>query len=295
MLEPFGTANKKPCFSIRVEKQRAYPLKKDSPHFYLKTNYIELLNFNGEKDVFTLNLPVEKTLIFEPNYSIFRDKQQVKGYLKKIIITGEDFSKIDYYLFRNSIRSLLDNSCKNCKIDYQAHISIISGEETLYVASNYDILSNYAIPNDVKIHLFNIDNSSNKNAIVISPTFIPNNFDKVVCLDKPLCFFGVEKDIVSSEKYCKEIYSLSTDREVFANIFSMLCSLERKSFFDVVDFVKEQNLGVDIFQFIFTFEVFVELGIFYVEDGCLRRNKNLKNALTNSIIYNKICNISEEV
>ncbi len=215
MLEPFGTGNKKPFFAIRERKVLSNPLRKGSPHYAFKTNALDILDFNGENNVLKLSLPVGKTLIYEPNYSVFKGEEQVKGYLKQIVLDQFDLSSISHYLFYSKILSF----------------------------SNDKILLD-----------FELDESN-----------LVNN----------------------------KIKNLSIDRGVFSEIYSYLLTLENKRFFNSVETALSTDIPFDAYQFIFSTEVFIELKIFHVDGGLLRRDNRLKNPLTNSLIYNTISNITE--
>lgn len=295
LLEPFGTGNRKPIFLVETENVLSTPIKKDSPHYSIKTREIELLDFNGQNNVLTLSLPLKKALIFEPNYSVFRDKRQVKGYLKNILILEENFSKLEIYFLRNELIKIKELSSDITYQTIKKFDNISSGFGTIYVASNYSILSNYNIGDNVEIFAFNMDKNNGKNAVIISPRTIPDNYSKIVYLDKPLSIFNTEKNTFICNKIAYLFASLSTDRSVFTEIYSYLISLEGKYFENPIEYIKSKSVPFDDNQFIFVYEVFFELGIFYVENGVLKRNKNIKSALTNSKIYNRICAISEEV
>ena len=217
MLEPFGAGNKKPVFAIREGKILSNPLRKGSPHYVFKTKALDVLDFNGENNVLKLSLPVNKTLVYEPNYSVFKGEEQVKGYLKQIVLDEFNLTSVEPYLFYSKILSF----------------------------------------------------SSNK--ILLDLDFHDNS--------------------LLSEKLKK----LSTDRVVFSEIYSYLLTLENKRFFNSVETALSKDVPFDVYQFIFSTEVFFELKIFYVDGGLLRRDNRIKNPLTNSIIYNTICNIMEGV
>lgn len=299
MLEPFGIGNKKPLFSINVNKVNCVPIKKDSPHYTIKLNEIEILNFNGEKHVFSLGLPVNKTLVFEPNFSIFRDEAQVKGYLKNIVLKNDNLQALENHFFRNELLKIkdnyIDNNNKTNNYSETDNTQILSGKGTLYIASNSKVLEDKNIPSNVKTYLFNLDEFSTKNAIIISPSEISDGYKNIVYLDKPLSCLPNEARVVSSKKVVETYITLLTDRTIFSNIYSYLKSIQGKLFISSVDYCTNNQVPFDSRQFIFSCEVFMELGIFYVQDGILKENKNLKSALTNSKIYNRICNISEEL
>ena len=217
MLEPFGAGNKKPVFAIREGKILSNPLRKGSPHYVFKTKALDVLDFNGENNVLKLSLPVNKTLVYEPNYSVFKGEEQVKGYLKQIVLDEINLTSIEPYLFYSKILSF----------------------------------------------------SSNKILLYL--------------------------DFHDNSLLIEKLKKLSTDRVVFSEIYSYLLTLENKRFFNSVETALSKDVPFDVYQFIFSTEVFLELKIFYVDGGLLRRDNRIKNPLTNSIIYNTICNIMEGV
>ena len=73
-LEPFGLGNKKPLFATTEYKVVSTPLKMGSPHYSFRTKVVEMLDFNGKDNVLSLILPMKKTLVFEPNYSVFKGR-----------------------------------------------------------------------------------------------------------------------------------------------------------------------------------------------------------------------------
>ena len=94
MLEPFGVANRRPIFATSVGETVASPLKENSPHYSFGTKAVEMLDFNGEKDVGMLAFPVNKTLIYELNLSTFKNKKSVKGFLRNVVCDYDDFQPI---------------------------------------------------------------------------------------------------------------------------------------------------------------------------------------------------------
>ena len=295
LLEPFGTGNRKPNFLIETESVLSNPIKKESPHFSIKMNEIELLDFNGANDVLPLSLPLKKALVFEPNFSVFRDKHQVKGYLKNIIFLDKNYSKLDKYFLRNELLKIKELSTNfDCQtVDKIGSVS--SGFGTLFVVSNYNVLSNFKVDENVEIYAFDMDKNNGKNAVIISPRVIPENYSKIVYLDKPLSICKTEKNTLIFNKASNVFTRLLTERDIFTEIYSYLISLEGKYFENSIECLKSRMVPFDDNQFIFVFEVFYELGFFYIDNGVLKRNNNVKSALTNSKIYNRICAISEEV
>src|SRR5699024_8902781 len=46
-LEPYGVGHKKPLFYLTARALNARPIKNKSPHILIKTDYIDLMYFNG--------------------------------------------------------------------------------------------------------------------------------------------------------------------------------------------------------------------------------------------------------
>ena len=85
MLEPFGLGNRKPLFTTTVNQVKSMPLREDSPHYNFETNALQMLDFNGGNNVEVLSLPIDKKILFEVNYSVFRGNESVKGFVKNIL------------------------------------------------------------------------------------------------------------------------------------------------------------------------------------------------------------------
>lgn len=94
LLEPFGVGNRRPLFATKVGETAVAPLKENSPHYSFCTQAVEMLDFNGAKDVETLAFPVQKTLVYELNLSTFKNKKSVKGFLRNIVCDFNDFQPI---------------------------------------------------------------------------------------------------------------------------------------------------------------------------------------------------------
>ena len=299
LLEPYGLGNKKPLFSTSVESVKATPLKAGSPHYSFDTLAMQMLNFNGEKDVLSLSLPIKKQVVFEINYSVFRNVQSVKGFVKNVLLDLEDTSNLEPFFKRQQILSLLNNDLGR----YAQNIAInqIPFDQkfgVLYVLNNYKNLSKYPCIKNLPIDLFDVNSKGCISRVVICPSSIPDGYEMVVYLDKPICY---QKTIAKT--YCVEnlennylITNLSTDRSAFAYVFNTLKAFENVYFGNSVMAYEQlcvENISLD--NFIFASEVFFELGFFSLKDGYLKLNADVKSPLTNSLIYSTICNIKENL
>ena len=102
----------------------------------------------------------------------------------------------------------------------------------------------------------------------------------------------VETLIASDILGVKEVYKLSLDRAIFSEYFIKLKGLIGKSFKNTYEFCARFVGEEDLNQFIFVTTVFIELGIFHVKNGNFLIDSSVKNPLTNSKVYSKICLIN---
>ncbi len=290
LLEPCGVCNRKPLFATEINGVKSMPLKPNSPHYTFKTNAIEMLDFNGESRVQTLGLPIPKKVVFEPNVSSFNHREYVKGYLKAVVTDFSDLSSLKYVIFENEISKL--------KFDYSANVTNIDktqikgeGYCTIFALSNPDNLQLYK---DLKlpVSVFEPEGRDLSNCIVVSPKSIPDGYTKVVYLDKPLSLAGsVDGECVDGVSGYAFLEKLPISRTDFAEYFTILRSLCGKEFLSSAWAYDRYNPDVDGYAFVLAAEVFLELKIFYVKDGRLYQDVKIKNALTNSKVYSKICMI----
>jgi hypothetical protein len=82
---------------------------------------------------------------------------------------------------------------------------------------------------------------------------------------------------------------VSTDRAIFTDIFLTIKNNCGKPYYSATEFFYKHISEHDGYNFVFAMTVFMELGIFEVVNGVLRYNANVKNPLTNSKVYSKIC------
>lgn len=294
LLEPFGVGNKKPVFSVTVNKTKAMALKQGSPHYSFDTVATTMLHFNGGNDLFKLALPLDKKIMFEVNLSSFRGVESVKGFVKRVIPQFTNLENAELYILRNELLKIKEEAKKVDCIEFDADL-IKGGYGTAYCLSDISNLACYNNSSDLKITLFSPQNQSGENCIIVSPSSVGDEFKKVIYLDQPLSYLQTEGNISVVDSLCGYDFALNleTDRPFFATVFSLLCSNVGKLFENSVEAYYEWQTDIDAFSFVFAVEVFLELGLFYQENGYLKRNATLKNALTNSKMYSKIQSIQD--
>lgn len=289
LLEPFGVGNKRPLFTTQVGSVQSLPLKSGSMHYSFKTDTLEMLDFNGGGNVLTLSMPINKKVLFEINLSVFRGKESLKGYSRQVIAEYGDFSKVEPYVFANELEKIIyEKENKLLKAEnVKNHIKL----GTVFALSNFDNLTKYKELDKLPVYLFVPEEKKCSPCVVLSLKNLPNGYDTIVYLDRPLAYANLHAkqyiiDINSEDKYIK---NLSVEREYFASDFAYFKSLVGKQFNGVADFcLKNADLN-DLYQKIFALTVFMELKIFVVENGVLSYDATVKNSLTNSKVYSKIC------
>ncbi len=289
LLEPFGVGNKSPLFATEVNKVKANPLKENSPHYSFKSECLEMLNFNGEKDVSTLNLPVPKKIVFEVNVSTFKGKEYVKGYVRSVIADFSDLSKLTLHAINNQLDSVLTEQGEFKTLD-KNNLPPRERVGTLYVVNDIKNLDKYAQLSGLNISFAKPESKNLTSEIVYTLSVIPQGYERVIYLDKPITVQNcsaktyVVKDLVGYDF----VKNLEVERSYFSQIFSHLVSLKNKPIFDIIDFVNTNSASFEKESFLFAFKVFIELGIFSVNNKVFCYNEKVKNALTNSKLYSKI-------
>jgi hypothetical protein len=266
------------------------PLKKDSPHYSFKTDILDMLDFNGGANVLPLSLPVAKTVVFEPNLSVFKSRTSLKGYVRAVVPEYGDFSDLKLHIFENNIKKLIED------VDLQESIEttiqeVAIGSGKVFVVSDPESLKNFDTLSKIPTYLFECVNKNNTDCIVVSPNALPADVESVVYLDKPMQPISFEGKIysVSNEISYKILDEVSIDRSVFADIFAILKNNCNKRFNSATEFFYKNVNDGNGFNFVFATTVFMELGIFKVVNDVLQYDIKVKNPLTNSKVYSKIC------
>lgn len=291
LMEPFGIGNKRPLFAIEERAVTPIPLKAGSGHFSIMTDKIELLDFNGATHVETLSVPVPKTIIFESNLSKFKGREYLKGYLRYIISEFDAGEEVGLYLFQNVIKSLANDDYSGEVQSFdEDHLS--PGYGTLYVIGDIQNLNAYDM-GGLAIEYFNSQSGGVTNKILVAPSTIPDGYGKIVYLDEPIKFLPTTEKTYCNYSYCgyEQLEYVETDREVFAEVYKLLCQMVGSDFSSSIKAYLRYAPMDNPYQFIFSTEVFLELGLFKIEMGKLIKIDGVKNPLTNSKIYRTVFEI----
>lgn len=289
LLEPYGVGNKKPLFSKSAYQIQPTLLKAGSQHYSFKCDDIEMLNFNGEADVFNLRLPIKKHIVFEFNASVFKGKEYFKGFVKCVSPDYSDLSCLSLYAINEQL-SMLENEQGEFEYIDKNAVKQTSGIGTLYVVNDVENLKEYQnLKNKGKS--FGYPQSKNcSDELVVALNKEVVGYDKIIYLDKPLQPIKSKVKTFVVQDFCgyKFVEKLSTDRNDFAQIYSHFMGLKNKPVVDLVSFVEQNCAYFEKEQLLFGLKVFIELNIFAVVNGKFVHNEKVKNTLTNSSIYSKI-------
>lgn len=293
-LEPFGTGNKKPLFLTETEGLKVSPLKIGSPHYSFKISDFEILDFNGEKDVLTLSAPVKKKIVYELSLSVFKGREYLKGYLKHVAIEKLNSYVSELYFFENEIKKLLKDGKSEAEVRSIDEITIDKkGHGTVFAISDTENLKYYENLKDLTIHTFYVGGKTRENVVLVSPSEMPEGYDRIVYLDEPMQFVNTEK-----ESYCNfdlsgydALEHVSTDRADMIEVFNTMNGYVGKEYGGSAAAFYKYKPDTEMHQFVFGAEVFTELGFFNVKNGILYRDKSVKSPLENSVIYGKVFEI----
>lgn len=292
LLEPFGVGNRRPVFALKINSVDSLPIKQGSPHYCFSTPVIEMLDFGGENNVEVLSLPIEKTVVFETNRSVYKTKESVKGIVKKIIADYSDLSRVKNYIISNELDKITYGLYNN-PTENAVNVKDITYEKkefsgaTLYAVSDINDL-----PENLKqrlpVYLFETA-FCGEDSIVVSPRNIPVGFKRVIYLDSPSAFMKTD-----AESYCdfsvngyKFVEEINVGRNEMGEIYKTLINFVGEDMRDAVKFYESRKFSFSAASFLFAVKVFAELGIIDLSGGRLKI-KDKKSALNDSVLYNKI-------
>lgn len=287
LLEPFGVGNRRPLFAVNLNAIDSLPLKEGSPHYSFKTEIIEMLDFNGEKNVLPLSLPVEKSVVFELNLSVYKSRESLKGYVRCVIPEYGDFGSVLPNVFCKELKKLCEDVAPNVKVIDKSD-AFFDVHKTIYVVANPQNIARYPEISRLPVSFYCANKLGGE--IVVAPQNLLEQVERVVYLDTPLSFanYRGESFVLSNSESNFYLSQLSVDRAEFGRIFGALCNFDGKRFKNSLTFIQENLPEENFYQAVFCLEVFLELKIFSVEYGKFTYNQKVKNALTNSKVYSKI-------
>ena len=269
------------------------PLKLGSPHYSYRTVAAEMLDFNGEKNVKKLALPIKKTILFEANLSSYKNRESLKGYVRYVCPDYSDLKALEPFAFMNELQKIsIEGEKKPEEIAREALTDYLKKGSTIIINDLSDLEEIEELKAFDVSALCEVEGG--KTQVIYSPSETAN-CKTAVYIGVPIAdkYIGEENFVLNLNKQNAFIKKVSVDRSEFIETFSALKSLCGKTFKDSASFALKYFIGDEVYQAIFAAEVFIELGIFKINQGVLTLDEKIKNALTNSKVYSKIYTIKE--
>ncbi|MGN1227287.1 MAG: hypothetical protein ACI4TX_01450, partial [Christensenellales bacterium] len=306
-LEPFGVANPKPIFILNSKNVFTYPMNKHNEHLLMRFDNYSGVMFNKPYYIYTLNNKAKKSIFCYPYIEANGKKDTIKVLINSVYCNDvKDFSleisqgchfKQNIY----AIKSFKDTSVAEINIeDFEklqksgvVYISYYSNiKDEILNALKFDIcdfvyLSHKGDDNTLLIAPLNYDGLDAFKFIVFIDEIIDNNFLNYMQFKYPNAKIMLLKN--GGEKYN---LTVSTNKEVFVNFYSILRSIKDK-YFDEINMYKKcfSCYGFSFSQFIFCLYVFDELGIIKMikdKDFYFILDEKKKTNLYNSTLYCKM-------
>ena len=295
-LEPCGVGNRRPLFLFNATDVAVTPLKPDSPHLSIKTDYIDLTYFSGAKKAELLCSGADKRILFEPSVSYFNGKEFLKGYVKDVEFAVKPSQKVVLEAFRTSLLTLnYDYEKPFLSLESVLEASkkaLKEGYGTIFALYNPLNIEKYSFLSSLSGAIYVSDERNLRNNFVIAPVKnVISGFKNVYYLDRPLGSpypFSGEETVIASNNYAFDYQKLSVDRQVFLNIFEFVKKSNGLKVASSVELALQCNLPVKKMQIVFTIEVMIELELMEFNQGTLVVKKGCGKQLDSSPIFSAV-------
>lgn len=298
LLEPFGVGNRKPQFVLYVEECRFRPLKSPSQHLSFKFGTQDFMYFSGKKHEKLLKSPISKKLIFDYAISVFRGKEQIRGYIRDVIYSPDEADKIGVFAAMNTV-NLASLSEVNADIKHiskeQAQSALKNRKEYGYafIAFEPSTLDKYDLCG-VDVNLFTLSSSCLSTVLIVSPLVDCDlsDFERIIFLDNPKSVTlpsleGKTVEICGGIDGLTSLNTLDTDRENLLSEFRYVCANRANLYgYDLEDLALNCPSVSSPVQSLFALKVFEQLNLVQFEEGRITPVKGVKTQLSNSPLYN---------
>ncbi|MGN0812193.1 MAG: single-stranded-DNA-specific exonuclease RecJ [Candidatus Coproplasma sp.] len=305
LFEPCGVGNRKPQFVAQAGACQTRALKQGSPHLSIKCGGLDMIWFSGVKHERLLKSPVPKQLIFEYNLSNFHGREQVQGYLKDVVYMPESCAFAADAVSLNDINLIsspeVDCEVETISFDTAQEILTNCGEYgTAFIAYSYDTVKKFRY-DGIEVNVFNLSSGSLAAVILLSPSqnCDLSAFENVVFLDDPVkitlpSLSGKKVKVCTDVSGVGQFKALSVNREELLSVFKQISTnFFRFSASGAEELATSFDFGISRLQALFAIKVFEQLKLISFEGGKLTVFKGVKTQLTNSDLYNFICNLVE--
>ena len=304
LLEPFGMGNRRPLFTLDAESLSAAPVKPQSPHLAMSAGGLDLMYFNGAKELKFLKSDLKKTIVFEYNLSRFRGKEYLKGFVRAVLPAGGGDASPE--AFENTLLSLRGEPCAATADTEETDAFVAAARAGCaygLAAVFYDRDTLAAFPSlaGMPVDVFRLSSGNTENVALYAPDFgcDLSAFRDVVFLDRPPALAvrtGNANMLVNGGiSGAKALFALSVVREDLLAVFAALRTQgDRVTGATYAEAAKNCDaLGFAPEQFIFALAVFEELGLISFTDGRLHMFRGRHTELTNSALYNAVAKLQE--
>ncbi len=294
LLEPYGLGNEKPLFAVNVTDVIVKRLKVDSPHLKICLDKLDLLYFNGDKNLDLLTCKSKKNIVFECSVSTYMQKDSLTGIVKCI---EEDFSLSDELSVSCILKSCLDILSTDISGDYvKFTIKDLEdvdpyGYDTLICINNENNLKYFNLENFI-ITANTVINLGGKTVVKVGGVTDEEAFlyKKVIFLDQPFILpklRGVTNVLNDTLKSYQTILS----RDILVNVYKQVINLINLGVTLTTQNVYYKIKGeYSLEQIVFAIESFKELGIFKAKGQILYVDNSVKKDLSTSKIFKKFSN-----
>lgn len=306
-LEPYGVGHRKPLFSLTVGSCATRELKPSSPHLALKNERLDLVYFSGSEYRDILQDDVQKTIVFEMNFSKFKGREYIKGIVRDFVYDGRTQKQSSYA----ALSAALDRYFGGLPASESEPIALTAKqtEELILkkkqesewglcvLASDPSALSAYPYLQDEPCALFYPSSQDVGNTLLACPSSKADlsMYDTVVFLDTPFDFrmrlpagkrVYYNKDADGTGAFSE----LEANREALAQAFTLLKKnaqfLQGSSAGELIE--RCGTFGVEKKQFLFALRVLEELKILDFSFGAPTLYGGTKTELSRSSLYEKV-------
>lgn len=302
MLEPFGVGNRRPQFVLHAAETNAAPIKELSPHLSLSVDRLDLMSFNGSKNLKILKSDMKKNIVIDYNFSTFRGREYLKGFVRAVTYDAASGTRVELDLFENRLlaEARPELPAREAGADELNALIADSVRKCAYglcvVCFDRAALAKYPSLAGIPAEAFRITTESVENAVLIAPD--PDTdlsaYRDIVFLD---CAAGVGtgKANLFRARGARTIEGVDPARESLLGVFAAIRAFEGAVVGEsLADAARSMGgLSVPPEQLVFALAVFRELGLVELKEGRLHIVRGKKTDLNDSAIYSAVVRLRE--
>ncbi|MDE5896322.1 MAG: single-stranded-DNA-specific exonuclease RecJ, partial [Clostridia bacterium] len=234
MLEPFGVGNRRPQFVIEADGTDAALAKALSPHVTLSLNRLDMLSFNGSKNLKILRSDLHKSVVFDYNLSCFRGREFLKGFVRSVVYDGASGTDVELDLFENRLLAAACPSVSAEKLTEEELNRFLSERiaQCAYglcaVCYDRSSFARYPALREISPEVFCLASGSLENAVLVAPE--PGTdlsaFRDIVFLDSPAAGVRTGNAHVCIAAHTDAEWGVDPARESLLGVFTAIKAFE---------------------------------------------------------------------